>query len=84
VEKRANREWAIPTEAVEKLLGEKAYVKKLASVAQAEKIVGKAAVDPSFVKKVSSGLTLAPITDRRAAIEPAAAAKLVFSEKSEE
>ena len=84
VEKRANREWAIPTEAVEKLLGERAYVKKLASPAQAEKIIGKAKVEPSFVKKVSTGLTLAPVKDRRPAVAPAEAAKLVFSETTSE
>jgi len=67
VAKRGTRQWLKDEYAVE-LLGDKAYEKKLLSVAQAEKIIGKKKFPSDVAVSVSSGSTLAPEDDPRPAV----------------
>jgi hypothetical protein len=67
VAKRGTRQWLKDEYAVE-LLGDKAYEKKLLSVAQAEKIIGKKKFPSDVSVSVSSGSTLAPEDDPRPAV----------------
>lgn len=67
VAKRGTRQWIKDEYAVE-LLGDKAYEKKLLSVAQAEKIIGKKKFPSDVAVSVSSGSTLAPEDDPRPAV----------------
>jgi len=73
VEGRSLREWAdttIAEQTLVELLGDEAYVKKVLSVAQAEKAVGKANVDrlTDLIIKPSGRPTLAPESDKRNAV----------------
>lgn len=78
VDKRANRKWKDPDQAsseLERHLGEKAYVRKPLSPAQAEKelkVVGKTLNADLFVKE-SSGTNLVKASDPRPASTRAAA-----------
>ena len=67
VAKRGTRQWIKDEYAVE-LLGDKAYEKKLLSVAQAEKIIGKKKFPSDVAVSVSSGSTLATEDDPRPAV----------------
>jgi hypothetical protein len=67
VAKRGTRQWIKDEYAVE-LLGDKAYEKKLLSVAQAEKIIGKKKFPSDVAVSVSSGSTLAAESDPRPAV----------------
>ena len=67
VAKRGTRQWIKDEYAVE-LLGDKAYEKKLLSVAQAEKLIGKKNFPSDVAVSVSSGSTLAPEDDPRPAV----------------
>jgi hypothetical protein len=67
VAKRGTRQWIKDEYAVE-LLGDKAYEKKLLSVAQAEKLIGKKKFPSDVAVSVSSGSTLAPEDDPRPAV----------------
>ena len=67
VAKRGTRQWLKDEYAVE-LLGDKAYEKKLLSVAQAEKIIGKKKFPSDVAVSVSSGSTLANEDDPRPAV----------------
>jgi hypothetical protein len=67
VAKRGTRQWLKDEYAVE-LLGDKAYVKTLISVAQAEKLVGKKKFPSDVSVSVSSGSTLANEDDPRPAV----------------
>lgn len=75
VEKRANRKWVDDAIAVSflkscGLTDDDIYTRKLKSPAQAKKLVKTMGfkLDESIVKKESSGLTLVPETDNRAAV----------------
>lgn len=77
VQKRPSRKWADEKGAIKYirrlgLLEEDYYEKKLKSVAQIEKQLDRDDREPlaDFVVKESSGLTLAPDTDRRPAVTP--------------
>jgi len=67
VAKRGTRQW-VDEKAVEELLGDKAFEKKLISVAQAEKLIGKKDFPSELAVSVSSGNTLANEDDPRPAI----------------
>jgi hypothetical protein len=67
VAKRGTRQW-VDEKAAEKLLGDNAYEKKLISVAQAEKLVGKKNFPQELAVSVSTGNTLANEDDPRPAI----------------
>jgi hypothetical protein len=67
VAKRGTRQWLKDQNAID-LLGDKAYVKTLISVAQAEKIIGKKKFPSDVSVSVSSGSTLAPEDDPRPAV----------------
>ena len=67
VAKRGTRQWADEDDAI-KFLGDKAFEKKLISVAQAEKLVGKKNFPSELAVSVSSGSTLANKDDPRPAI----------------
>ena len=67
VAKRGTRQWANEDDAI-KFLGDKAFEKKLISVAQAEKLVGKKNFPSELAVSVSSGSTLANEDDPRPAI----------------
>jgi hypothetical protein len=67
VAKRGTRQWIKDEYAVE-LLGDKAYEKKLLSVAQAEKLIGKKKFPSDVAVSVSSGSTLAAESDPRPAV----------------
>lgn len=67
VAKRGTRQWVDENKAVE-LLGDNAYDKKLISVAQAEKLIGKKNFPQELAVSVSSGNTLANEDDPRPAI----------------
>lgn len=80
VAKKANRAWKDEIEAataLETLLGENAYEKKLLSVAKAENALklimkgpqAKAQLEP-FWEKPDNGITIAPVTDKRQALPP--------------
>lgn len=76
VEKRATRKWAMDTEdtvaALRALMGEDAnlFEQKLKSPAQIEKMNPKFKREiDTIVSKISSGATLAPLNDKRPAIE---------------
>lgn len=73
VEGRSLRDWTdeeVAQAALTELLGEQAYTKKLISVAQAEKVLGKAHLGAiaSLVSKPAGKPTLAPESDKRPAI----------------
>lgn len=73
VEGRSLREWADEIEAfnvLTELLGEEAYVKKMLSVTQAEKVLGKAKVGAieGLINKPKGRPTLAPESDKRPAM----------------
>ena len=73
VEGRSLRDWTdeeVAKSTLTELLGEQAYVKKLISVAQAEKVLGKSHVGAiaSLVSKPAGKPTLAPESDKRPAI----------------
>ena len=68
--RRGNRAWADES-VVENLfsdLGDDLYEKKLLSPAKLEKIVGKEAIDP-LVVRAEPKLSLAPLSDKRQAVE---------------
>jgi hypothetical protein len=67
VAKRGTRQW-VDEKAAEELLGDKAFEKKLISVAQAEKLIGKKDFPQELAVSVSSGNTLANEDDPRPAI----------------
>ena len=67
VAKRGTRQWVSDDEAIQ-FLGDKAFEKKLISVAQAEKLVGKKNFPSELAVSVSSGSTLANEDDPRPAI----------------
>ena len=67
VAKRGTRQW-VDEKAAEKLLGDNAYEKKLISVAQAEKLIGKKNFPQELAVSVSTGNTLANEDDPRPAI----------------
>ena len=67
VAKRGTRQWVNDDDAI-KFLGDKAFEKKLISVAQAEKLVGKKDFPQELAVSVSSGNTLANEDDPRPAI----------------
>jgi len=67
VAKRGTRQW-VDEKAAEELLGDKAFEKKLISVAQAEKLIGKKNFPQELAVSVSSGNTLANEDDPRPAI----------------
>jgi hypothetical protein len=67
VAKRGARQW-VDEKAAEELLGDKAFEKKLLSVAQAEKLIGKKNFPSELAVSVSSGNTLANEDDPRPAI----------------
>ena len=67
VAKRGTRQWVSDNAAVN-FLGDKAYEKKVISVAQAEKLVGKKNFPSDLAVSVSSGSTLAPEDDPRPAV----------------
>jgi len=67
VAKRGTRQWVNDDDAI-KFLGDKAFEKKLISVAQAEKLVGKKDFPQELAVSVSTGNTLANEDDPRPAI----------------
>ena len=67
VSKRGTRQW-VDEKAAEELLGDKAFEKKLISVAQAEKLIGKKNFPSELAVSVSTGNTLANEDDPRPAI----------------
>lgn len=67
VAKRGTRQW-VDEKAAEELLGDKAFEKKLISVAQAEKLISKKDFPSELAVSVSSGNTLANEDDPRPAI----------------
>jgi hypothetical protein len=67
VAKRGTRQWVDESKAIE-LLGDNAYEKKLISVAQAEKLIGKKNFPSELAVSVSTGNTLANEDDPRPAI----------------
>lgn len=67
VAKRGTRQWLKDQNAID-LLGDKAYVTTVISVAQAEKIIGKKKFPSDVAVSVSSGSTLAPEDDPRPAV----------------
>lgn len=73
VPKRPTRKWVSPAQ-VERwaegkgLEPDELYVQKLKSPAQLEKVVGKKNLPAELVVKISSGTTLAPISDPRPAV----------------
>jgi len=67
VAKRGTRQW-VDEKAAEELLGDKAFEKKLISVAQAEKLIGKKNFPQELAVSVSTGNTLANEDDPRPAI----------------
>jgi len=67
VAKRGTRQWLKDQNAID-LLGDKAYVTTLISVAQAEKIIGKKKFPSDVAVSVSSGSTLAAESDPRPAV----------------
>jgi len=67
VAKRGTRQWVDEAKAIE-LLGDNAYEKKLISVAQAEKLIGKKNFPQELAVSVSTGNTLANEDDPRPAI----------------
>ena len=67
VAKRGTRQW-VDEKAAENLLGDRAFEKKLISVAQAEKLIGKKDFPQELAVSVSSGNTLANEDDPRPAI----------------
>jgi hypothetical protein len=67
VAKRGTRQWVSDNAAVN-FLGDKAYEKKVISVAQAEKLVGKKNFPSDLAVSVSSGSTLAAESDPRPAV----------------
>ena len=67
VAKRGTRQWVNDDDAI-KFLGDKAFEKKLISVAQAEKLIGKKDFPQELAVSVSSGNTLANEDDPRPAI----------------
>jgi hypothetical protein len=67
VAKRGTRQW-IDEKKAEELLGDKAFEKKLLSVAQAEKLIGKKNFPQELAVSVSTGNTLANEDDPRPAI----------------
>jgi hypothetical protein len=67
VAKRGTRQWVDDDDAI-KFLGDKAFEKKLISVAQAEKLVGKKDFPQELAVSVSTGNTLANEDDPRPAI----------------
>jgi len=67
VAKRGARQWLKVQNAID-LLGDKAYVTTLISVAQAEKIIGKKNFPADLAVSVSSGSTLAAESDPRPAV----------------
>lgn len=78
VEGRSLREWTNEVEAesvLVELLGDDAYVKKMLSVSQAEKVLGKLHADKitDLVAKPKGKPTLVPENDKRAAINISAA-----------
>lgn len=75
VDKRANRKWKAEGDTVKGLLGlgvphEDIYTAKIISPAQADKLVGKKGAEQlkPLWEKVSSGSTLAPVSDPRPVI----------------
>jgi len=81
VETRERRVWKDPKQAEQYFssqIGEKAYDRKFKTAPQIEKSLGKKVfkeVEEDFVKKVSSGVTLAPIDDPRQDARPSAASE---------
>jgi hypothetical protein len=67
VAKRGTRQW-VDEKKAEELLGDNAYEKKLISVAQAEKLIGKKNFPQELAVSVSTGNTLANEDDPRPAI----------------
>lgn len=67
VAKRGTRQWIKDQNAID-LLGDKAYERKLISVAQAEKLVGKKKFPSDLAVSVSSGSTLVNEDDPRPAV----------------
>jgi hypothetical protein len=67
VAKRGTRQWVNDDDAI-KFLGDNAYEKKLISVAQAEKLIGKKNFPQELAVSVSTGNTLANEDDPRPAI----------------
>jgi hypothetical protein len=67
VAKRGTRQW-VDEKKAEELLGDKAFEKKLISVAQAEKLIGKKNFPSELAVSVSTGNTLANEDDPRPAI----------------
>ena len=67
VSKRGTRQW-VDEKKAEELLGDKAFEKKLISVAQAEKLIGKKNFPSELAVSVSTGNTLANEDDPRPAI----------------
>ena len=68
---RANRTWTDPSQAETMLygiLGDRAYEKKLISPAKAEKIVDRKTVS-SYISSPEGKLQIAPLTDKRPAVE---------------
>lgn len=70
---RGSRDWAYDAEKVEQKLLDVAtpndiYLSGLKSIAQIEKIVGKKVIEPLTVKKEGK-ITVAPVEDKRAAVE---------------
>jgi hypothetical protein len=81
VQRRAVRKWTSPENVEAHLVGsfslakDEIYERKLRSPAQIEKLLGKydRTVMADLITKVSSGITLAPDSDKRPAISPDAA-----------
>jgi hypothetical protein len=70
VAKRANRAWAdedLAAAFLSKVLKEKAYTKKLISVAQAEKLLTDG-VDKDLVTRPDTGHIIAPLSDKRPSV----------------
>jgi hypothetical protein len=85
VAKRSNRKWTPTAEKkVEQILGKDAYhPAKMLSVAQAEEMIKQLGLSlPSnLFQKSDNGTTLAPITDKRRAVEPISLLEDVFDDE---
>lgn len=74
VAKRSDRAWAVPESFVVQLLGEEAYApRKLISPAKAEEILKGVGipVPPDYIFKPDNGTTMAPMNDKRKAVQSA-------------
>jgi hypothetical protein len=80
VKMRTNRKWSDNAESeLEMEFGDDAFNRKLKTIGEMEKLAGKDRVN-QLTEKPEAGITLAPISDKRSAVQPEFAAIPVITE----